>query len=79
VYVEYPAAAKEPPRQLRAFVKTSSLAPQSSEAAAACLTRAAFSVWDETSHAWAVVAGEYTLHVGASVADIRLQTSVDLF
>lgn len=82
LYLEYPTEAKEPPRQLRGFVKTPILEPQSSAQVDFCLSERDFSIWDESIHAWTVLAGDggytYKLFLAASVADIRLQTSLTL-
>lgn len=75
VYLQYPEAAKEPVRQLRTFTKQQ-LAKGESSAIALTLSKRDCSVWDVTSHSWQVVSGEYTVYVGASSRDLRLQATI---
>ncbi|MET9631846.1 glycoside hydrolase family 3 C-terminal domain-containing protein [Lentzea sp. NPDC006480] len=75
VYVGYPSAAGEPPRQLRGFSKVT-LAPGESRRVTVELDRQAFAVWDAEDHAFHVPGGEYTISVGSSSRDIRLTGTV---
>lgn len=37
-----------------------------------------FSVWNDSSHAWKVVPGEYTVLIGTSSRDLALQETVQV-
>lgn len=68
----FPAAAGEPPKQLKGFSKTPVLAARGGKASVAFpLNERSFSIWDVETHAWAKVDGEFELHVGSSSSDIR--------
>jgi beta-glucosidase len=71
VYVAMPAAADEPPKQLKGFHKLS-LAAKASGHVRITLEARAFQHWDGSSHSWAVTAGAYGILVGSSSRDIRL-------
>lgn len=78
LYVELPAdtlGVDLPPRQLRQFEKTSTLAPGDSEVLTLTLTRKDLSVWDVTVQDWlAPVDGEgVKFWIGESVATEDLQ------
>ncbi|MEU0881861.1 glycoside hydrolase family 3 C-terminal domain-containing protein [Lentzea sp. NPDC005914] len=75
VYVGYPEAAGEPPRQLRGFSKVS-LAPGESRRVSVELDREAFAIWDTEDRAFRVPGGEYTISVGSSSRDVRLTGTV---
>ena len=77
VYVRFPAAAGEPPRQLKGFAKAM-LAPGETRRVAITLSPAAFEHWDEPRRAWAVTPGDYTLMVGRSSRDIVAERSLRL-
>ncbi|KAI0480749.1 glycoside hydrolase family 3 protein [Xylariaceae sp. FL0804] len=87
LYLGFPsdAAAAEapPPRQLRGFDKTRSLAPGGGADAAATvrfkLTRRDLSAWDVAAQAWRVRPGTYRVEVGASSRDIRLTGSIEVY
>jgi beta-glucosidase len=70
LYVEFPAAADEPVRQLRGFQKVMAK-PGQTEKVEFELRRRDLSVWDVVAQEWAVVKGEYKMHVGASSRDLR--------
>ena len=72
VYVGYPAAAGEPPKQLRGFAKMSFGAGQERRLRIALPVRA-MSVWDVEKGDWVVPEGEFTVHVGRSSRDIKLK------
>jgi beta-glucosidase len=78
LYVGYPAAAGEPPQQLRAFRRTWVLAPGEAATVEWTLSARAFSIFDVVSDDWVVLPGSYELRVGASSRDIRLATSVSI-
>ena len=70
LYMEHPAAAGEPPKQLRGFQK---IALAAGEARSVNFRLAArdFSIWDVNTHDWKASAGTFGVHVGASSEDIR--------
>ena len=70
VYVEQPAAAGEPPRQLAGFKKVF-LQPGESRTVTILLSDRAFSTWNTRAHAWELVAGLHGIAVGSSSRDIR--------
>jgi len=71
LYLTFPEAAGEPPKQLKGFAKLS-LAPGESRLVTFELSGRSRSVWDAGSHVWAEVPGTFTAAVGASVGDLRL-------
>ena len=71
VYLGYPEAAGEPPKQLRGFAKMR-YEPGQSKRLRVALPRRAMSVWDVKEEKWTMPAGEFTVYVGASSRDIRL-------
>ncbi|KAI9644916.1 hypothetical protein NHQ30_006950 [Ciborinia camelliae] len=76
LYVEFPAAADEPVRQLRGFEKTSLLGAGDEETLEFLLRRRDLSVWDTQAQDWKVVRGTYVLSVGSSSRDLRLVGNV---
>lgn len=79
LYLTFPAEAQEPPRQLKAFVKTPLLQPGGSvENLALDIQQRDMSIWDVVSRSWKAVAGEFTVEVGSSSRDIRLHSAVQL-
>ena len=77
LYVGDPPEANEPPRQLKAFQKVRLKAGES-RTVELTLNRASFSTWDEASHGWKVVPGNYTISVGSSSRDIRAKADVSI-
>jgi beta-glucosidase len=75
VYVAMPAAAGEPPKQLKGFQKLALKAGQTGHATVSLDARA-FQHWDTPTHAWAITPGSYGILVGSSSRDIKLQTMV---
>jgi beta-glucosidase len=75
IYVGMPAAAGEPPRQLKGFTKLV-LQKGQSKHASITLDARAFQHWDTGSHAWVIAPGTYRILVGSSSRDIRLQGTV---
>ena len=72
LYLAFPAAAGEPPKVLRGFEKLT-LAPGQSATVLFYLDAAKdMAIWNEATHAWQVVPGEYGVLVGSSSRDIRL-------
>ena len=76
LYLEFPAAAGEPPLQLKGFAKTALLAKGASATVRFALTERSFSTWDIASHGWAVAPGSFGVHVGASSRDIRVNATI---
>ena len=76
LYLGFPAAAGEPPRQLKGFEKTAVLAPGASQTVTLVLDARSFSIWDVAQSAWSVVPGDFKVTVGSSSRDARLHATV---
>jgi len=74
LYLGYPPAANEPPKQLRGFEKVYLEAGQVAQVKFD-LSNQDISIWDVKTHDWTVVPGAYQIMVGASSRDIRLTGS----
>lgn len=75
LYLGFPSAAQEPPRQLKGFQKVH----LDSGAQAKITFQVAdrdVSIWDTSVHNWVTVAGEFDVKVGSSSEDIRLKGSL---
>lgn len=72
VYVEFPAAAGEPPLQLKGFDKVL-LQPGETKTVELELDDRAFSIWDD---GWNIKSGCYDVHVGSSSVDLPLSQSI---
>jgi len=77
LYLSYPVSAGEPPKVLRGFTKVQ-LAAGAKQTVTFSLTPKDFSIWDVTKHDWSLVWGDFTVLVGASSRDIRLQARVTI-
>ena len=75
LYLGFPAAAGEPPRQLKGFSRVE-LAPGQARRVTIELAARDFSVWDTGSHAWQPVRGGFTVQVGDSSRSLPLQASL---
>jgi beta-glucosidase len=75
VYLGFPAAAGEPPKQLKGYQRVS-LAPGKSTRVTFPLDPRSFSHWDTPSGAWAITPGCYDVLVGASSRDVREQGQI---
>lgn len=76
LYVALPAGAPDsPPRQLRGFEKVS-LAAGASQQVTFQIRRKDLSYWDVVSQKWIMPAGTYTVSVGASSRDLRLNSTI---
>ena len=73
-YLEFPAAAKTPPLQLKAFAKTQLLPPQASQTLSFTLRDADLSVWDVDTHAWKLVDGQFGVRVGPASDNLPLES-----
>lgn len=69
VYVGFPAAAQEPPRQLKAFGQLA-LAPGAARTVSHTLDQRAFEYWGTAG--WRSAAGNYRVWVGSSSRDLPL-------
>jgi beta-glucosidase len=79
LYIDFPAAAGEPPRQLKDLGHGAQLlAPGESRLVQFVLTARDWSIWDVETHGWKLVQGEFGVHVGASSCDLRLSTTLDV-
>jgi len=77
LYIKFPAAAGEPPWQLKGFEKTT-LASGGKAKVSLPLTARDLSIWDTTSHAWTPVSGTFGIAVGSSSRDHRLLGNITL-
>jgi len=75
VYLGFPKAAGEPPRQLKGLGKVM-LQPGEEKTVQVKLDADAFQYWDETRNAWTTAPGSYQVMVGRSSRDIVYTTSV---
>lgn len=66
VYLGFPAAAGEPPKQLKGFKVLKDLAPGDKVTVTIPLNDRSFSIWDVGSHSWRVAKGEFDVWVGGS-------------
>jgi beta-glucosidase len=67
LYLGDPAAAREPPRQLKGFSKVT-LRPGQSATVRFTVTGHDLSYWDDTANGWVVPAGQFGVYVGDSSA-----------
>lgn len=74
LYLGFPAAAGEPPRQLKGFSRVD-LAPGRAQRVTIRLDARDFSVWDTGRHAWQPVRGGFTVSVGGSSRSLPLQAT----
>ena len=70
LYVGFPSSSGEPVRQLKGFEKYF-LDAGETVTASFTLTDRDLSIWDVTSHEWALQKGEFTIEVGTSSRAIR--------
>ncbi|WDF74577.1 glycoside hydrolase family 3 C-terminal domain-containing protein [Novosphingobium sp. KACC 22771] len=75
LYLAMPAAAGEPPRQLKGFARVE-LAPGEAREVSFALTRRDLSVWDDKAHAWKVPAGTMRVFIGNSSRDLPLSANL---
>jgi beta-glucosidase len=75
LYVEFPAEADQPIRQLRGFQKVM-LQPGATSKVEFELRRKDLSVWDVAAQEWMVVRGEYKMSVGASSRNFKAHSSI---
>ena len=77
VYLHFPAGAGEPPSVLRGFTDVE-LQPGEGHIVNVTLSRYDLSVWDAPSQTWVRALGTYSLSVGASSRDFRLEGTLPL-
>ena len=77
LYISFPSSADEPPCQLRGFEKVD-LQPGESRSVTFDLLRKDLSYWDVVSQNWVVANGTYTIYVGRSSRDFKLQQTIIL-
>ena len=79
VYVTAPKGGLvKPACELKAFGKTRNLAPGASQTLTFKVTNYELASFNEANSAWEAPAGNYTVHFGASVADIRVNAVYNL-
>ncbi len=74
-YLQFPPAAGEPPRQLKAFARVV-LAPGQARRVALTLPRARFTDYSARRGAWVLATGRYRLLVGTSSSDLPLSATI---
>ncbi|CAE6424546.1 unnamed protein product [Rhizoctonia solani] len=72
LYLGFPASSGEPPKNLRGFEEVP-LAVGASSTVTINLSTRELSVWDTPSQSWKRPTGTFTVYVGSSHSDIRLQ------
>ncbi|CAE8712230.1 unnamed protein product, partial [Polarella glacialis] len=75
LYLGFPAAAGEPPLQLKGFRKTKLLAAGEIQHVELELRARDLSIWDSEAHSWSVVQGSFRALVGSSSRDVRSASS----
>ncbi len=79
VYISAPAGNLDKPvKELKAFAKTNKLAPGESQTLDISFAAADMSSWDESKGGWVLDPGTYKILVGASAADIRAITNLEV-
>ncbi|KAJ9107455.1 hypothetical protein QFC21_000908 [Naganishia friedmannii] len=66
LYVEFPASANQPVRQLRGFDKVKQAAPGSTKTVSFPIRRKDVATWDVVQQKWVIATEAVTFHVGAS-------------
>jgi beta-glucosidase len=74
LYLGSPAAAEEPPKQLKSFEKIL-LKPGEGKVVTMKLDKASLAAWDTETHGWKINPGTYSVMIGSSSRDIRLKSS----
>lgn len=77
IYLHFPVNAGEPPSVLRGFTDIE-LQPGKGLTVTICLSRYDLSYWDVVHQAWLRAMGTYSLSVGASSRDFRLNGNIPL-
>ena len=71
-------AIDRPVQELKAFAKTGTLAPGSSEVLTMAIPVSELRYWDEATNRWVLETGGYQIKVGASSRDIRIMAEAIL-
>ena len=77
LYVGFPVAAGEPPRQLKAFARAS-LRPGASRTITLALPRSSFSYFSQASHRFVVAPGRYRIYIGTSSRQLPLSGRIEV-
>jgi beta-glucosidase len=78
LYVTDPdSSVARPPRELKGFAKTATLAPGEGETVTFRLRSRDLSYWSVRQHRWVLEGGTFRLGVGASSRDLRLTTTIE--
>ncbi len=77
LYVDDPAGAGEPPRQLRGFAKVA-LRPRARRRVTLALDFSSFARWSSSAQRWRVAPGCYRILVGSSSRDLPLSSTVGM-
>jgi beta-glucosidase len=77
LYLEFPAAAGEPPNQLKGFARRSLQAGERRRVRIP-VDAQSFAIWSTADAAWRVLPGSYALRVGTSSRDLPLQGRVTM-
>jgi beta-glucosidase len=79
LYVTDPeSSVRRPPRELKGFAKTTTLAPGESQSVTFQLQSRDLSYWSVRQHRWVLEGGTFQLSVGASSRDLRLSTTIEV-
>jgi beta-glucosidase len=74
LYVKYPLAAREPPKQLRNFKKMNLKSGETVNITFAISERD-LAIWNEKEDVWEIIEGQYTVMIGSSSRDIHFEKS----
>lgn len=77
VYLGFPPAAGEPPKQLKGFAKVE-LKPGEARTLHIALSPQAFKHWDSAQQRWRVQGGQYQVMVGTSSRDIKYSKALGM-
>ena len=78
LYVTDPdSSVARPPRELKGFAKTATLAPGEGQTVTFRLQSRDLSYWSVRQHQWVLEGGTFRLGVGASSRDLRLTTTIE--
>jgi beta-glucosidase len=75
-YLQFPAAAGEPPRQLKAFARVS-VPPGRARSVQLSLPSSSFRYFSQAQNRFVSARGRYRLYVGTSSRDLPLTTAID--
>ncbi len=76
-YLQFPATAGEPPRQLKAFAKAF-LRPGQIRTVRLDLARSSFEFFDPRPGAWTLAPGRYRLYVGTSSQNLPFTGQIEV-